>query len=295
MKYTKPALTFIEQRDLLLGRALTIPDPERALRWLKHVSYYRLSAYFLPFKEAENFKAGTTFDQVAGLYIFDRKLRLILLDAIERIEVSLRTALTYELAHKFGPFGYADPKSFAPQFDHTELMNELRESEAESKETFVGHYRTKYDDEDLLPIWMATELLSFGWMSRIYRACDPHIKRKIAGRFNVQDWQFASWMHSISYVRNVCAHHSRLWNREMAIKPSIPRVSAGWPYHVPSADRLYCILVIIRHLLLRTNPKCQWCERLFALLDKHPEVDLNAMHFPANWRATPPWSALGGP
>ena len=123
MKYPKPALTFHEQFGLLASRGLAVPDPERAMRWLRHVSYFRLSAYFLPFKSGENFKPGTTFDRVAGLYIFDRKLRLILLDAIERIEVALRTALTYEIAHRHGPFGYADAANFGSRFGHRTLMS----------------------------------------------------------------------------------------------------------------------------------------------------------------------------
>ena len=150
-------------------------------------------------------------------------------------------------------------------------------------------------EEDCLPIWMASELLSFGWMSRIYGACHPLIKRKIAGRFNVQDWQLGSWLHTLSYIRNVCAHHSRLWNREIAIKPAIPRTSPAWPYLVPSADRLYCVLVIVRHCLLQISPRCGWRDHLFGLFDRHPEVDLGAMHFPANWRASPPWAPNGTP
>ena len=102
MYYTKPALSFDEQLDLLRQRGLAIPDADRATRWLQKVSYYRLSAYCLPFKDGETFRAGTDFNDVAGLYIFDRKLRLLMLDAIERIEVAIRTAITYEIAHAFG-------------------------------------------------------------------------------------------------------------------------------------------------------------------------------------------------
>jgi len=295
MKYEKPALTIEQQFDLLESRGLLISDRLRATRWLKHVSYYRLSAYLLPFKTGEVFKPGTTFDQIAGLYIFDRKLRLILLDGIERIEVALRTALTYELAHAHGPFGYADRRNFNPKFDHHYLMSELNQAEIDSRETFVAHFRRKYTCEKNLPIWMASELLSFGCISRLYGACAPAIKRKIANRFSVQDWQFASWLHTLSYVRNVCAHHSRLWNRELAVKPSIPKPSKAWPYQVPGTERLYCVLAIVRHCLIVTTPRCQWRERLFALLDNHPEVDLSAMRFPLQWRTIPPWAEPGIP
>lgn len=136
MHYKKPALSFEQQYDLLENRGLTMVDRLRALRWLKHVSYYRLSAYLLPFKTGENFNPGTTFEQVTALYVFDRKLRLTILDGIERIEVALRTALTYELAHAYGPFGYTDARNFDPGFDHDVMMTEVYEAEVNSRETF---------------------------------------------------------------------------------------------------------------------------------------------------------------
>jgi abortive infection bacteriophage resistance protein len=116
MRYTKPPLTFSEQHDLMIARGLCVPDRARAMRWLQNVSYYRLSAYFLPFKKGELFRQGATFDQIAALYIFDRKLRLILLDAIERIEVALRTALTCEIAHKQVPLATRIERPSLPDF-----------------------------------------------------------------------------------------------------------------------------------------------------------------------------------
>jgi abortive infection bacteriophage resistance protein len=295
MKYPKPALTFDEQHDLLIQRGLTIPDRLRALRWLKHVSYYRLSACFRPFKDGEKFKAGTTFDQIAGLYIFDRKLRLILIDAIERIEVALRTDLTYGISHRFGPFGYVDPGNFAPNFNHAFFMAELCQVEGDSRETFISHYRGKYKSEKHLPFWMASELLSFGSLSRLFKASHPEIKKSFARKLNVPDTLVPSWLHSLSYIRNVCAHHCRLWNREMAVKPALPKVTPAWPYKIPGNDRLYCLLVIIRHILMRIWPQCKWRERLFELFDRHPEIDLSAMQFPENWRTLPPWADSGPP
>ncbi len=291
MKYGKPALTFERQRDLLTGRGLQVDDPARCLRWLKHHGYYRLSGYFVPFKAGttDRFRGGATFDQIAGLYIFDRKLRLIVLDAIERIEISLRTALTYEIAHKYGPFGHTDPRNFAPGFKHTEFMNAVLEAERSSRETFLIHFRGKYTSERHLPLWMASELLSFGSISRLFKACHPDIKRSISRRFIVPDRVLINWFHVLSYVRNVCAHHSRLWNRELAITPMLPKPSAAWPYRVPRADRLYAVLVILRHCLLQTHPHCQWRSRLLALFDAHNAIDLAAMGMPSDWRAQPAW------
>lgn len=295
MRYNKPSLSFDQQYDLLLSRGLIIPDRLRAQRWLRHISYYRLSAYFLPFKVGEQFVEGTTFDQVAGLYIFDRKLRLIVMDAIERFEVALRTGLTYGIAHKYGPFGHVEPSSFDSRFDHEEFLEELQEAEARSREAFVGHYRKKYVSEDHLPLWMASELISFGRLSRIYKNSHPDIKKSFARRLDVADVKIvSSWLHTLNYVRNVCAHHSRLWNREIAVKPILPRVSPAWPYQTAGNDRLYSVLLIIRHALVCTWPQCQWRDRLFGLFDQHPDVNLAAMQIPVNWRELPPWTDSTG-
>jgi abortive infection bacteriophage resistance protein len=289
MCYTKAALTFEQQLHLLKERHLVVPDDERALRWLKNISYYRLSAYFLPFKTGESFRHCATFDLIAGLYIFDRKLRLTVLDAIERIEVALRTAVTYQLAHEHGPFGYADARNFAPNFNHQSFLNELHEERRRSKETFVEHFAEKYTDEGNLPVWMATELLSFGVISRLFRALNPVLKAAIAQPFNVHHNVLGTWLHALSYVRNVCAHHQRLWNRTLAIRPQIPTRSHNWPHEPTQNNKLYCVLVIINHLLKTTSPNCRWKHRLISLFDNHPEVTLSAMCVPENWRAQSLW------
>jgi abortive infection bacteriophage resistance protein len=289
MRYPKPALTFDKQIDLIVSRGLAVESRGRLLHWLSHISYYRLSAYFIPFKtKDDHFIAGASFDQIAGLYIFDRKLRLVLLDAIERIEVFLRTQLTYWISLGYGPFGHTDPKNFNPAFKHEGFMQELKDAEYESSESFVMHYRGKYSSEHL-PLWMASELLSFGCISRLYEACHPKIKREIASGLGVQDPLLISWFRTLSYIRNVCAHHSRLWNRKLGLKPTLPNPSVNWLYQIPGNDRLYCVLVLVRHCLLRVSPQCHWRERLFALFDTHPDVELAAMGIPKDWRNLAPW------
>jgi abortive infection bacteriophage resistance protein len=290
MRYTKPALNYDQQIDLIIGRGLQVESRERLLHWLTHISYYRLSAYFVPFKTRERFNAGANFDQIAGLYVFDRKLRLILLDGIERIEVFLRTELTYLISRGYGPFGHTDPTNFDPGFKHVSFMEELRASEFDSSESFVMHFRGKYSVEPHLPIWMASELLSFGCISRLYQACHPDIKKRVAAKLGVHDSLLISWFRTLSYVRNVCAHHSRLWNRRLALKPILPNPSADWIYLVPGNDKLYCVLVLIRHCLMRVSPRCRWRERLFGLFDAHPGIDLIAMGIPPDWREAAPWA-----
>lgn len=293
MHYPKHPLTFSDQLGLIQQRGLLVDDPARALRWLEQVSYYRLSAYFLPFKHGNQFLPGAEFNEIAGLYIFDRKLRLLVLDAIERVEVAVRTAITYQISHAHGPFGHVDSANFAPRYDHRRLMHDINTEESRAGETFVSHFRAKYTDEAHLPVWMASELLSFGTVSLMYKHLAPALKKPIATPYGVPDWMFAGWIHALSYVRNVCAHHKRFWNRELGIRPSLPTRSGGpalaWAVGVPDTGRVYCILAILRHMLLVVSPQCHWKDRLFELLDSHPTVPQASMGFPANWKQQPLW------
>lgn len=289
MYYTKPALTYDEQMDLLRQRGLAIPDADRARRWLQKVSYYRLSAYCLPFKDGETFRQGTDFNDVAGLYIFDRKLRLLVLDGIERIEVAIRTAITYEIAHAYGAFGHTDPDNFAPGFAHGRFMDELDVEEMRAKETFAHHFRRKYTSETHLPVWMATELLSFGTVSKLYSALAPALKQKVAAEYGVDEQFLRSWLHALTYSRNICAHHKCLWNRQFAIRPRFPSRSLAWPHQVPDNGRLYGMLVVLRHMLRVVSPGCQWRERLWKLLDAHPSLPMGAMMIPTDWRGRSLW------
>lgn len=286
MHYLKPALSFTDQLAHLQRHGLHVSDPQRAVRWLQRVSYYRLSAYFLPFKDGESFRPGTEFNDVAGLYIFDRRLRLLVLDAIERIEVALRTSVTYEIGHTYGPFGHTDPANFSPDFNHAKFMTELADEERRAKETFVAHFRRKYTNETHLPVWMATELLSLGAVSLLYKSLTPTIKCRIAAEYAISDRHLASWLHALSYIRNVCAHHKRLWNRELAIKPQLSR---AWPHTVQSNERVYCIFVILQHMLNVVSPHCHWRNRLFLLFDEHPGVPLAPMQVLPDWRARAIW------
>ena len=235
------------------------------------------------------FRAGTKFEQIAGLYIFDRKLRLLVLDAIERIEVAVRTAITYRIAHIYGSFGHADSSNFLPGFDHQAFMGQLEKEERRSRERFVCHFRKQYAEETHLPVWMATELLSFGTMSRLYKGLPKCLQQQIAKEYGIDSRILASWLHALSHVRNVCAHHKRLWNRQFGIKPRLPSRSLTWAREVPDNGRLYCVLVVLQQMLHVASPNCHWRKRLCDLLDSHPAISLDEMRFPAGWRGQEIW------
>ena len=181
--YRKHALTFDEQLALLQARGLAIGDPADARCWLERVGYYHLSAYWYPFKHDGESLIGGSFQQVIALYEFDRRLRLLVLDATERIEVELRTAISYQLGHAFGAFAHEDARHFRTDFGdppypsrqrpcltHAGWLSDVRDETSRSREVFVASYRDKYTDFPKLPIWIATEVMSLGTISKLYRA-----------------------------------------------------------------------------------------------------------------------------
>ena len=159
MKYTKPAVTFTDQIQLLRDRGLIIENDELAERYLSNISYYRLRAYTYPYqnnKDADHlFKQGITFDDVIALYTFDRKLRLLVFDAIEKIEIAVRTQIIYQWALTTGSHWHLEPHLFLNPHKHVENLASLASEIERSKETFIDHYKNKYTDPPQPPAWMS--------------------------------------------------------------------------------------------------------------------------------------------
>lgn len=264
MKYAKPWLSLDDQADLLIKRGL---DGERDLfkARLSSVNYYRLSGYLYPFRIAgDAYKQGTTFEEVWRRYVFDRRLRLMVMDAIERIEVAVRSQLAYHHANHHGPFGYADDPSSLPKLrpeKYQEFLTRVSDETDRSHELFVNHFRDKYGDvHPFLPVWMMTEVMSFGTVLTFFKGSSHQVKRGVASFFGMPDTVFESWLLALTTVRNICAHHARLWNRVLGVKPMTPR-PAGFPdWHRPihiQNERVFAILTICRYCLTRVAPAKQ--------------------------------------
>jgi len=295
VRYEKPPLTFDAQADQLISRGL-ITDKTLLVDRLKHVNYYRLSGYLFPYRQEDNtFKPGTTFEKVWHRYSFDRHLRLVVMDAIERIEVSVRTQLIYELAQSTGAFGYTDQDSL-PNLkpdDYTRWIGEITKETLRSREMFVHHFRKKYgDSHEFLPLWMAGEIVSFGCTFTMYKGVSASIRNPLAAFYGVSEDVLTSWLQTINVIRNVCAHHSRLWNRELGVKPFIPRKNKYPQWHTPveiPQNRIFGVLTILHYFLTIIAPQSKWKSRLYTLLNEYPEISRWSMGFPDNWKESPLW------
>lgn len=318
MPYNKPYLTVPQQRALLASRGMAIPDPGKADEYLQRIGYYRLSAYWYPFRKlaelpdgsfklSDTFKDGTEFKHATDLYAFDKGLRLMVLDAIERIEVSVRTEVALTIGQR-GPKAHRNPAMVDKRFItvppykaasmYTEWLSKLDNKEATSKEEFADHFRTNYAG-DQMPIWIAVELLDFGPLSIFLSGMKYADLQIIAKSYGVgRPHLVKSWVRSISAMRNICAHHSRLWNKPLIDQPVLPN-----PGEIPDLDhvltapgsnrRLYAALALLRLLLKQINPRTNWANRLkthMATFPNAPNIKISDMGFPTDWDKLPLWN-----
>lgn len=270
-------------------------DPKEIAEKLNFVSYYRLTGYSFPFRgENDQFLPGTTFETVWRRYTFDRQLRLLLMDAIERIEIAFRTQLACHHSMTHGPFGYTEQASF-PKLDEegfqkffSKIVSEIERSR--EKEQSIAHFFRKYGDEHAYPpFWMAVEVLTFGNIVSLYRNSSHKVKQAVASAFGMPDRILAAWILSLNFVRNICAYHSRLWNRELSIKPLIPKTKE---WHTPveiKNNRVFGILTICQYFLNIIAPDSNWANRFHQLLCDYPEIPTQDMGMPECWQESPIW------
>lgn len=299
MRYGKPAKTFEEQADLLLNRGL-IADRDALIDRLRVTNYFRLTAYLLPFRieGSDDYLPDTTLDKVWSIYTFDRKLRKIVLDAIELVEVFTRTHLAYHFAHDHGEFAYNDPRHLpnlgAERYSewHRKLADQVERSK-QGRERFVLHFFDKYGDAHAhLPIWMLVELMDFGSSLTFFKGVRDDIKKRIASHVGVPDVVLESWLLSLNTVRNRCAHHARLWDWRFGTPPKIPtnaRRFPGWQELAFPRGMIGIILTICHFWIRRLFPDDPWKKNLFALFDEYRGIDNDAMGLPAGWRDHPLW------
>lgn len=320
--YTKPFLTLDKQITLLASRGLDIPDTAFAKDCLMNIGYYRLSGYWYPMRESKTvknadgddelevtdmFREGSDFSQIIELYTYDKRLRLLLLDLLERIEIAIRTDITLQLG-QYSPWAYRDPQYFDPKFNSVILPNRSATQFADflndfdtktvprSKAEFVKHFQEKYSDP--LPIWAAVELWDFGTLATLFEGMKVQDRRAITQRYGlVKPDLLPSWIRSLAYARNACAHHSRLWNKPPVRQPKLPKLG-----EVPALDhlhtdrysnqRLYAVIAIMRYMQQVIGPQSTWANKLIQLNNSFPTapgISFRHMGYPTKWTELDLW------
>ncbi|MCW3492955.1 Abi family protein [Microbacterium sp. SSM24] len=308
--------------DRLAERGLVIPNRERATRYLKHIGYFRLSPYTIPFQQGQPdhlFREDVEFDDVLGIYVFDRALRLLVMDALERVEVAVRAALTDHMSTTYeDPHWYVDASHFVNRGKHTGLLRMIQETSdtrllgtAEpAGRTFssnedagvvyrsaLEHYLMTYGSPELPPSWLMVETLTLGQLNNVVDNLRRRSDRTaIAQRIGLSEPVLMSWLRTYVRVRNVCAHHGRLWNVGIGVYPAIPSSPAiSWlkgDAALPrrSEKRLYPVLVSLQSVLDVVSPRSTWARRLHDLVSTRPPMNLAGMGIPKNWADDEFWA-----
>ena len=322
--FNKPFLSLPQQIALLKQRGLQIADESAAQECLHRNGYYRMSAYWYPFRvlaplldsqgnsqrdnrgnllhyRTDDFLPDSTFENAQALYLFDKKFKLLLLDAIERVEIAVRAEIALTLgrhdvfAHtnpRFFRLGYNTP-NFQNRTKHQQWLDKFEEAVRRSKDEFVVHHESKYGSRSPLPIWIAIELWDFGRLSHFYSGLETQYRVSVATRFAISHRDtLGSWLISLNYVRNVIAHHGRLWNLNLADNPALPRRGEMPDFDAlrnsaNSTVRIYGVCCILIHFSKIINPRSTWPQQLADLIKSFPAmpyVSIADMGFPSDWQ-----------
>ncbi len=298
--FSKTPLTIAGQIGLLQQRGLIIEDEAYASLVLQHVSYYRLAGYWWPMqsdKETHTFKTGSLFTDAVALYNFDTELRGLLFYVIEKIEISLRTKLIYHLSHEFDAWWFQNTALFTDTSALIKTLSSIDEEVERSKDAFIKEHKRKHkDDLRFPPAWKTLELTSFGSLSKLYGNLKNTVSSKdtIAREYHTVNHTFLpSWLQSIAQIRNYCAHHSRLWNRNLPGRPKLmANPPALWIADVPKEpefEKLYIHLCCMKYILNVVQPVNDFTSRLHLLFTTYPNVDPNALGMKKNWHNEPLW------
>lgn len=276
----KRATTYKEQVDILRHRNVRIEDPSFCIDVLASVNYYRLSAYFLPFRQSDGlYRENTSFLQIYHIYEFDRKLRNILFSALEEVEVFIRAKLAYYHAHHYGPEGYMNPDCFSHNHQSEKFHENLRrEISANQRSAFVAHHQNNY--EGRFPVWAVVELFSFGMLSRFYSDMKTADQKALARElYHTIPKNIISWLRCCTDLRNICAHYGRLYYR---IFPAIP---ANVPASPQQARQLLGAVLALKALYPDQRKwNTEILPKLSALFGEYEnDISLNHIGFPENW------------
>jgi abortive infection bacteriophage resistance protein len=289
--FNKPAIPIADQISLLKQKNLIIDNIDEAEHHLTVIGYYRLMIYFKPFMASKNvsstqFEKGTLFSDVLNFYIFDRELRLLVIDALERIEVAFRTSISNTMSLKYGAHWYLDPKLFVQPTQHEFFLEEIKSHLKRSHEDFIKSYYLQYQHPEHPPSWMVMECISFGTISKIYSNIkDRSVRKTIGDTLGQYSEVIKSWMRSLTYTRNLCAHHSRLWNRFFVNKPQVNLDVTFERNQSP----FYLQAHIIQTLLTQISPGNHWNDKLYRHFLAHPHVAYIDMGFETDWEKDVFW------
>ncbi|HRF74980.1 MAG TPA: Abi family protein [Chitinophagales bacterium] len=315
--FTKPHLTFHEQLEMLKSRGLMIQNEGETLSFLRGVNYFRIIPYcrLFEYRIEENpdehfFKPETSFEKIQRHYLFDRELKLLVFDLIEEFEIGFRTQFSHEYSKIENPDAYFDDSgNFIRKWWYEDLSLYRKyklyqkdfktinfEVDRAKNDPFIMHYWNKYEIPATLPSWMMFEVISMGTLSRLFsnlKITEP--KKNLTNFYKLPSPHILeNWLYNIVFVRNICAHHGRLWNKSLkTVVFPLKSERCNWLLNTEiSATKLYSLLSALLYLQSSISKTSVFITRFKDLLQRFPEIDTEAMGFPLNWDQEPLWNQI---
>jgi abortive infection bacteriophage resistance protein len=283
-QYNKTPCSTVDLLARLKSKNLHVPDDNKALRALNTIGYYRLLIYMRPLQDAQkNFILGTGFDQILNLYSFDRHLRLLCLNATEKIEVALRAAIINKLTVAHGAHFYTESRHYSKIDGFKEFMGAAQKA----KYLAISHYYKNYNTPSMPPIWAVVEAITFGTLSCFYSNLHTKNQKLVAAEFGYNYETLESWFRSLNIIRNMCAHHNRLWNS--AIFVNQPSSKKELKNEIQNSTTFYARAVVIWGMLKKIDPNSAWHTELKSLINTH-QINAQSMGFPPGWDTRPFWN-----
>ena len=283
LKKPQPPMTIDEQVENLKNIGLIVDDEEYAKKILNDISYFRLiKAYSLNLKSKNGcYNKQTAFKEIVDLYLFNSNFRQLIFPEIEKVEINVRCRLANFFAEQYGVLGYLQAENFSNENYHAQFLEDIKEEvRRNSKDPFVRNFKENYEGGNL-PIYALVEVFSFGTLSKFYKNMLNKDKKAIAKTFGVGYTYFESWLESISYVRNICAHYGRIYNAKLSKTPILykeyTQVGIG-------NNRIYGVLLCLKYLLKDDDHWNLFVDKIELLFDKYPCVQISTMGFPENWK-----------
>ena len=289
-----PPTSISDQITRLTQRGMLFPDPGRATHFLSNVSFYRFQGYLEPFVDqtasgnVRPFLANTSFDSVIERYNFDRRLRILLLDAFNHIEVSIRTQWTYHLAYtqQGGEQSHLDPRLFSQGYSGN-LASLYRDYQQHGNRMHLYAFAN-------CPIWAVAEVMSFGQLSRWYGDTNRQVRRLVADHYQLGERILRALLRHLAPIRNFCAHHERLWDRDFITRLTVPTRMGAFTnprsfFNRGNNVKLYNSLVMIAYLTRVITSSTEWPLRLVSLMNQYQNIPLNQMGFVTGWHSLDIW------
>lgn len=285
--------SYSEQISILKKRGLEITDSSSAKQYLASCGYYRLSGYSFAMRKRQadlngkivvldEFQESATFEKLIQLYLFDKNLRALAIDGLERVEISLRSEVAYLLG-KISPTAYKDENTYETSFINTQLQKWIAKNNeliAKSNEDYISHYLNKYPG--YMPIWVACQVWDFGQLSWLISGIKDNLLRPLYCKYGFANRsQFSKSVRCLHYLRNICAHHSRLWNKQMKTVPGfVVRNNVAsklkWmsEFDINSSDFNKCFthFCVLKHFLSISHPDINWAQDFEKLISSFPDM-----------------------